>query len=133
MNSWPPTLVDWGVLTPQLANGAPVCTTHGLVAAEQAPIGIPICPYCRQAVLITHRDQRGKLRGFIGPAPSRCGRGHPLIGGQMTVGWIPCKCPAAWPGPGGHRTWSCTRCVESGRLPAQARDCWPPACSALGP
>src|SRR4051812_23666795 len=44
MSSWPPTLVDWGTLTPQLRDRDTVCVVHGLVDAERAPIGIPTCP-----------------------------------------------------------------------------------------
>jgi hypothetical protein len=126
MSSWPPTLVDWGTLTPQLRDGDPVCVVHGLVDTETAPVGIPICPHCHQAVTIARRDRRGVLKCFVGPAPARCSQGHPLVGGRVTVGWTPCMCPAAHPGPGGHRTWTCTACTELGRGHDVAELRWPP-------
>lgn len=124
MAATPP--IDWAVLTPQLPNGSTVCVTHGLVDAEQAPIGIPICPHCQQSVTVTDRDRHGVLRGAVYPPPARCARGHPLIGGRMTVGWIPCRCPATDPGPNGHQAWWCTVCTDGGRSEPEARLCWPP-------
>jgi hypothetical protein len=128
MSSWPPTLVDWGTLIPQLRDGDPVCLVHGLVDAETATIGIPICPHCHQAVTIAHRDRDGVLRRFVEPQPVHCAADerHPLVGGRMTVGWTPCTCPAADPGPGGHRTWTCTACTELGRGHDVAELRWPP-------
>lgn len=127
MSSWPPTLVtDWGALMGRLRAGDTVCLVHGLVDAAQAPIGIPICPHCRQAVMVTAYDRRGQRR-FVEPAPKHCAAAeqHPLAGGRMTVGWTGCSCPHATPGPGGHRTWSCRDCTDLGRGPSLAQR-WPP-------
>ena len=133
MSSWPPTLVDWGELTPRLRNGATVCLVHGLVDAEQAPIGIPVCPHCRQAVTLAHRDREGVLREFVEPRPPRCtaAEQHPLAGGRTLVGWTSCGCPAVSPGPGGHRTWTCRDCTELGRGHDVAELRWPPHCAEL--
>ena len=127
MSSWPPTLVDWGELTPRLRAGDPVCIVHGLVEPEQAPVGIPICPRCRQAVLRVDRDQQGLLRGFAEPGPDRCSAAerHRLIGGRVLVGWTPCGCANAVPGPGGHRTWRCRECADLGRADVVILLQWP--------
>lgn len=69
MSSRPPTLVDWGELTPRLRDGATVRIVQGLVDAEQAPVGVPVCPHCGQMVLLAHRDRQGVLRGFAEPVP----------------------------------------------------------------
>jgi hypothetical protein len=133
MSSWPPTLADWGELTPRLRDGDPVCAVHGLVAAEQAPIGIPVCPHCRQSVLLAHRDREGVLRSFAEPSPARCAAAerHPLAAGHTLLGWTSCRCAGAAPGPGGHRTWLCRDCVELGRGHDTAELRWPP-CALQG-
>jgi len=122
VSTWPPTLVNWATLTPQLRDGDLVCTVHGRVTAEQAPIGIPICPHCHQAVLRTRRDQLA-VRGFSEPTPATCPAGHRLDPGRVSVGWSSCSCAAALPGPGGHRTWGCASCAEQGEVPPVT---WPP-------
>jgi hypothetical protein len=128
MSSWPPSLVDWGALTSRLRNGDRVCIVHGLVDAEQAPIGIPICPHCRQAVLVARRDREGVLREFAESAPARCAapERHSLTGGRTMVGWAGCGCAYANPGPGGHRTWLCRECTGLGRGHDVAELRWPP-------
>ena len=128
MSSWPATLADWGELAPRLRDGARVCVVHGLVDAEPARIGIPVCPHCRQAVLVAHRDRDGVLRGFAEPVPQRCtaAERHPLTGGRARVGWTSCGCAHASPGPGGHRTWTCRDCTDLGRGHDVAALRWPP-------
>jgi len=115
--------VNWATLTPQLRHGDLVCVVHGRVAAEQAPIGIPVCPRCRQGVLVAHRDREGVLHEFAEPAPATCPVGHRLDPGRVSVGWNSCSCAAALPGPGGHRTWGCTSCAEQGETTTIL---WPP-------
>jgi hypothetical protein len=127
MSSWPPTLVDWGVLTPRLRDGDPVCLVHGLVDADTADIGIPICPHCHQAVTIA-RHREGVLHHFTEPAPARCTatERHRLVGNRVSVGWTSCGCRYATPGPGGHRTWLCRDCTDLGRDHDVAELRWPP-------
>lgn len=114
MSSWPPTIVDWGVLTPRLRDGDRVCQVHGRVDAGLGPVGVPVCPHCGQMVTIARRDRQAVLRGFIEPVPPRCPRGHLLDGGRVILGWQSCGCSYASPGPGGHRTWQCPACITAG-------------------
>ncbi len=133
MSSWPATLVDWGVLTPQLRAGDAVCVVHGQVDVEPAPVGVPVCAHCHQMVLHAYRDDTGVLRSFIEPSPSHCTavERHPLGGGRVRVGWTSCLCARALPGPGGHRIWVCVSCTELGRSRDVAALCWPPHCPEL--
>jgi hypothetical protein len=118
--------VDWGELTPRLRPGDRVCTTHGRVRAEQAPIGIPVCTHCRQMMSTVTFKPDGTLQGFAEPAPDRCAAAerHPLVGGAVTVSWLPCVCPAALDNQNGHRAWRCSACTKLGRPDATLR--WPP-------
>lgn len=44
--------------------------------------------------------------------PLSCPNGHILGAGQVLVGWRACGCAGAR--HGGHRTWTCRRCLEAG-------------------
>jgi hypothetical protein len=45
-----------------------------------------------------------------GNPPTRCPNGHPLVGGQVVVNYVRCKCDNA---PyRGHRYWTCRVCGE---------------------
>lgn len=44
----------------------------------------------------------------------RCPYGHQLGPGEVTVGWMPCECPAALAATKGHTTWTCRACSEDG-------------------
>ena len=44
--------------------------------------------------------------------PLTCPNGHTLVEGEVLVGWRACGCPGAR--HGGHRTWTCRRCLELG-------------------
>jgi hypothetical protein len=126
-----PSPVDWGTLTSRLRPGDQVCTQHGRVAVELAPIGVPVCPACRQMVS-TVKFGRDGLEAFVEPAPSHCGAAerHPLVGGAVTVSWLPCACPAAAENRGGHRAWRCSVCTELGRTDPTLR--WPECSFADG-
>jgi hypothetical protein len=110
--SWPATRIDWLELTPRLRDGDLVCVTHGLVDAESAAGGLPVCPHCRQMLSRANRDRDGVLRGFAEVTPVYCAGPdrHRLTAGHVTVGWAACQCTNAEPGPGGHRSWSCREC-----------------------
>ena len=45
-------------------------------------------------------------------SPLSCPRGHLLTAGHVLAGWHPCGCPTAT--GGGHRTWTCVRCMDAG-------------------
>ena len=45
-------------------------------------------------------------------APLSCPRGHLLSAERVLIGWWACGCPGAR--HGGHRTWTCRRCLEVG-------------------
>jgi hypothetical protein len=127
MSSWPPTLVDWGVLTPRLRDGDPVCLVQGLVDADTGEIGIPICPHCHQAVTIAHYRE-GVLHHFTEPAPARCmgAERHRLVGNRVSVGWTSCGYYAT-PGPGGHGTGAVPRLHRPRPRPRRRRAALAPA------
>ena len=73
--------------------------------------------------------REGKLQGFAEPAPTRCAapEHHPLIGGAVTISWLPCVCPAASGNQNGHRGWRCSACTALGRPDPILT--WPPNCA----
>ena len=127
-----PPLVDWGELTPRLRPGDRVCTTHGRTRVELAPIGIPVCSVCRQMMNAVSFRRDGTLAGFAEPTPPHCSapERHPLVGGAMTVSWLPCSCPGALDAMGGHRAWRCSACTDLGRADGAVLR-WPPHSAEL--
>jgi hypothetical protein len=109
--------VDWGTLTPRLRPSDRVCTIHGRVRVEWAPIGIPVCTHCHRMMNTVTFGCDGTLKGFAEPAPERCAapEQHSLVGGTVAVSRLPCVCPAALANQNGHRAWSCSACTELGR------------------
>ncbi|GIF17186.1 hypothetical protein [Actinoplanes teichomyceticus] len=132
MSAPPPA--DWGTLTPRLHAGDRVCITHGLVTAERAPIGIPICPHCRQMLSTVRTDRQGRITGFAEPIPPRCAgpQQHPLGARTVLLGWRACLCENTRLGPQGHRLWSCRRCRELGRPQESTVQSWPPCAGPDG-
>ena len=60
-------------------------------------------PDAARAVIIEH---------VVESVPLSCPAGHVLSAGQVLAGWWACGCPGAR--HGGHRTWTCRRCMEAG-------------------
>jgi hypothetical protein len=94
---------------------------------ELAPIGIPVCSVCRQMMNSVTFRRDGMLSGFAEPAPPHCSapERHPLVGGTMTVSWLPCNCPGTLDAQGGHRAWRCSCCTAQGRTDDAVVQ-WPP-------
>jgi hypothetical protein len=137
--SWPPTLVDWFVVTSQLQHGDLVCVVHGPVDAVIADWELPVCPHCRQLLSRTDRDRTtGRLRHFVEPAPAYCAgtARHPTLPGRVQLGWRSCGCTNVLPGPGGHLWWRCTAQgppAGAGTGVCGAYATWPPHQDELHP
>lgn len=58
-------------------------------------------------------------KGWTVVPPTACPNGHPLTGGRVLVGHMPC----AGPFPGGHTTWSCRACDATVYAPALTEQC----------
>lgn len=52
------------------------------------------------------------IEHVVETAPLSCLSGHLLSAGRVLAGWWACGCPGAR--NGGHRTWACQACMESG-------------------
>jgi hypothetical protein len=136
--SWPPTLVDWLVVTSQLQQGDLVCVVHGPVDAVIADGDLPFCPDCGQLLPSTVRERTtGRIRHFVEPAPTTCAGSarHTSVGGYVQLRWRSCACTNVLPGPGGHRWWRCTAETSSasGIGVCGAYATWPPHRDELHP